>query len=260
MLKEKLRSGKLTVGSWVMMRDPISVDAMAAGGLDWLTIDLEHAPISIETAADLIRVGLRNGVDMLVRMADHNTTTVKQVLDAGASGVIVPDIRHAAAAEHILSYMRYPAKQGSGNVSGNRGAGLACAHGYGRFFDEYYDRWNKDAVFIAQIEHIDALDVVDEIATTDGVDCLFVGPYDLSASMGKAGQLDDAEVIDAIQKIFSAAKAAGKVAGIHSVPSDVNYAIEKIETGAKFLAVSSDVFFIRDQVDALVAELKKIDR
>lgn len=255
MLKKKLREGALTVGSWVMLRDPISVEVMAASGLDWLAIDMEHAPITLDIAADLIRVGARCGIDMLVRMPDHNVTTIKQVLDAGAAGVIVPDVRTVAQAEQVLSWIRYPRRTADGSTIGNRGAGLARAQGYGREFGSYFDRWNDDAVFIPQIEHIDAVPNADRIAAIDGVDALFVGPYDLSASMGKAGQLDDPDVLASVDRIVAAARSAGKVAGFHSVPPDVASTLEKIKSGVRFLAFSADVFFIRGQVDAFMTAL-----
>lgn len=256
-LKTKLKNNLLTVGSWVMLRDPISVEVMAASGLDWLAIDMEHAPISIDIAADLIRVGARCGIDMLVRVPDHNVTTIKQVLDAGASGVIVPDVRTVEQAVHILSFIRYPQKTSQkAGCFGNRGAGLARAQGYGRNFSGYFESWNSEAVFIPQIEHIDAIPNASDIAAIDGVDALFVGPYDLSASMGKAGLLDDVEVASALHRVVNAASVNGKVAGFHSVPTDTSGVIDKIRSGVKFVAYSADVFFIRDTIDRLIGELK----
>lgn len=238
-----------------MLRDPISVEVMAAAGFDWLAIDMEHAPITLDIAADLIRVGTRCGADMLVRTPDHNVTTIKQVLDAGACGVIVPDVRSVEQAEHILSFIRYPRTLADDSLCGNRGAGLARAQGYGRSFGSYFDAWNDQAVFIPQIEHIDAIPHAEAIAATDGVDALFVGPYDLSASMGRAGQLDDPEVLANLDRVVAAARASGKVAGFHSVPPDIGSALDTIRAGVRFLAYSADVFFIRGQVDAFMSVL-----
>ncbi len=256
MLKEKLASDKLVVGSWIMLRDPISVEVMADSGLDWLAVDMEHAPISISEAADLIRVGVRCGIDMLVRVPDHNVTTIKQVLDAGATGVIVPDVRTVAQAKQILSFMMYPCT--ALNDNGARGSGLAAAQGYGRKFNTYFSEWNDRVVFIPMIEHIDAIKNAADIAAIDGVDALFVGPYDLSASMGKPGLLNDPDVSEAVERIVAAAKSSQKMAGFHGVPPDINHSKEKIMAGIRLLAFSADVFFIRNQIDMFMEQINKI--
>ena len=256
-LKEKLANNDLCLGAWVMMRDPISVEVMAGSGVDWLAVDMEHAPITVDIAADLIRVGSRCSVDMLVRVPDHNITTIKQVLDAGAAGVIVPDIRNSPQVQDILHAIRYPAHKTDIHPHyGSRGVGLARAQGYGRDFDSYIKTWASQAVFIPQIEHIDAIAEVSAIAAIDGVDALFVGPYDLSASMGLAGQFDEPAVVNAINAIVAATKVAGKVAGFHSVTAEVSSALQRIAQGVTFLAFSSDVFLIRHQIDTFVREAR----
>lgn len=249
-LKKKLASGELCLGAWVMLRDPIAVEVMAKSGLDWLAIDMEHAPITIDIAADLIRVGANCGVDILVRTPDHSHTTIKQVLDAGASGVIVPDVRNVKQAEELLGAIRYPALQNdSRKLYGKRGVGLARAQGYGRDFDSYAKDWNNKAVFVPMIEHIDAVTEADGIASIEGVDAIFVGPYDLSASMGLAGQFDKKEVVQAIEKIVSAAKKCGKSAGFHSVSAEIEPALKRMAEDVTFLAYCADIFMIRHQVD-----------
>jgi len=257
MLKKKLKSGALVIGSWVMIRDPISIEVMATSGLDWLAIDMEHAPITIDIVADLIRVGSSSGIDILVRVPDHNVTTIKQVLDAGAVGIIVPDVRTVSEARAILEYIRYPVREGKEPAyTGRRGAGLARAQGYGREFADYYDSWSSKFVFIPQIEHVDAVPNAEDIALIDGVDALFIGPYDLSASMGKAGLLENSEVVKSVDKIVCAAKAAGKAAGFHSVPAEMLPALNQLHAGVTFLAYSADVFFIREAVDRFVKEVR----
>lgn len=257
MLKEKLKRQELTIGSWIMMRDSIAVEVLADSGLDWLAIDMEHGPISIDIAADLIRVGRRCGIDMLVRVPDHNGTTIKRVLDAGANGIIVPDVRNVLQTETLLEYARYPSQRGDARTGGVRGAGLAKAQGYGRRFAEYYKNWNDDLVFIPQIEHIDAIPNACAIAALEGVDALFVGPYDLSASMGKAGELSDPEVMKNVSVITEAAKSAGKSAGFHSVSPNIQDALSFIDKGVTFLAYAADVFMLRGQIDSFISVIKE---
>lgn len=257
-LVDRLQSGELCVGSWIMMRDPASVEVLADSGLHWLAVDLEHAPISIETAVDHIRVGSSRGIDVLVRLPDHSATTMKRVLDAGASGVIVPDVRSVKQARDLLRLGLYAEQAGEDNpavVSQARGVGLARAQGFGRTFDEYYASWNRDFVFIPQIEHIDAIPNARAIADLPGVSALFVGPYDLSASMGLPGKLDDPKVEAQIGLVVAACRDAGKPAGFHAVPPDPSITLAKIEDGVRFIAFSADIFMIRGCVDSFMEQL-----
>ncbi len=259
-LKDLLRSGGVCIGSWIMSRDPITTEVLACSGLDWLAIDMEHAPIAINDAADLIRVGTSCGMSMLVRLPDHNPTTIKQILDAGAAGVIAPEVRSVDQARALLNAMLYPASRSisSGASSGIRGSALARAHGYGRTFVDYMDKWNRDAVFIPMIEHIDAVREVGNIAAMDGVDAIFIGPYDLSASLGLPGQFDHPEVASAIDKIVNATMAVGKTAGFHSVPAEIEPALSRLRSGVRLLAFSSDLFILRHQIDEFVSAVHRL--
>ncbi|WP_445678485.1 HpcH/HpaI aldolase family protein [Radicibacter daui] len=249
-LKRGLREGRLSVGSWLMTRDPICAEVLARSGLDWVCVDMEHAPISLSEAADLIRVAGNCGCPALVRLPDHGTTLVKQVLDAGAAGVIVPDIRTAEQAARIGESARYPSATG-----GTRGVGLARAQGYGRDFFEYANGWNEAAIVIAQIEHVDGVANVEAILAQGAVDAVFIGPYDLSASMGLAGQLDHPDMVAAVERVITAAAKAGKPAGGHAVPVDPARAVAMINRGMRLLAYASDVFMIRQAVDDFVSAI-----
>jgi 2-dehydro-3-deoxyglucarate aldolase len=250
-LKSKLAGTGPCVGSWIMSRDPITVEVMARAGFDWLCVDMEHAPIGVSEAAELIRAGTLAGVPMLVRLPDHSLRTARQVADAGACGFIFPDVRNALQASKLLEGMRYPLEG-----SGTRGVGLGRAPGYGRDFTVYYAEWNRAFVFVPQIEHIDAVENIEEIAGIPGVDALFVGPYDLSASMGLTGQLTSPRLNSALQRITAAAQAAGKAAGFHAVPADLDAAAARLNEGVRFLAYSSDVFILRDICDQFIARVK----
>lgn len=246
-LRQLMAKPERCIGSWVMSRDPITTEILAQSGFDWLAIDLEHAPITLSEAADLIRTG--NGCDcpMLVRMPGPDFILAKQLLDAGASGFIFPDVRTVEAAQSMARAMRYPY-----SGEGERGVGLGRAAGYGRDFEDYFRTWNDAVCLIAQIEHVDALECVDEIAAIDGVDGLFVGPYDMSSSMGIAGQLDHPELIAAVDRVIAAARQAGKHAGFHAVPVDVKNALSFFDRGATLLAYSADVFMVRQCADEFI--------
>lgn len=248
-LKTRIACGKVCIGSWVMLRDPISVEVLAVSGVDWLAIDMEHAPITLSECADMIRVGNGCGCPMLPRLPDHNPTLIKQVLDAGAAGVIVPDVRSVEQVERLAAAMRYPA-------AGFRGVGLARALGFGRKFNPYVQGWNGQAILVPQIEHIDAIDQVTQIAAHVAVDGVFIGPYDLSASMNLTGQLDHPKVEQSVEAIKAAAASAGKPFGIHAVAVDVAAAVARLRQGARFIAFASDVFMIRHAIDSFVAAVR----
>lgn len=243
--KEQIASGELSLGSWVMSRDPILAEILATSGFDWLAIDMEHSPTTLSEAADLIRVISSNRCPALVRLPCDDVVLTKQVLDAGASGVIVPDIRTRAQAERMVRATRYPLK-GNG---GTRGVGLARSAAFGRKFDSYFNAWNDAAVVIVQIEHIDAVAQAEAIAATPGVDAVFIGPYDLSASMGIAGQLTHPDLMANVDRVIAAAKKAGKRAGFHFVPVDGQGALDLAKRGASLIAFSSDVFMVRHCAD-----------
>src|SRR5262249_51784095 len=151
----------------------------------------------------------------------------------GVSGFIFPDVRSSECARELAIGVRYPVKG-----LGKRGVGLGRGTGFGRDFESYFSGWNESVVVIPQIEHYEAVEAVEAIAAIEGVDALFVGPYDLSASMGIAGDLDNARVLAALKRIVSAARDAGKAAGFHAVPPDIEPALQRLAEGARFLAFS----------------------
>lgn len=232
-LKTRLASNQLTIGSWITLAHPGIAEIMARAGFDWLTIDLEHSVITIREAEDLIRVIALCGVPPLVRLTSNDADQIKRVMDAGAQGVIVPMVNSRAEAERAVQSVYYP-------PTGRRGVGLARAQGYGTSFAEYRDWLAQEAVVIVQIEHIDAVNNLEAILSTPGVDGYIIGPYDLSASMGIPGQVDDVRVTSAIERISATGSALGKPGGLHVVEPDPSRMSDAIGRGFRFLAYSLD--------------------
>jgi len=233
-LKDKIAANELTLGSWITLAHPSIAEIMAGAGFDWLAVDLEHSSITIREAEELIRIIDLAGVYPLVRLTSNNPDQIKRVMDSGAHGVIVPMVNSAADARRAVSAVKYP-------VQGNRGFGLARAQGYGTRFKEYLD-WQRDnSIVIVQIEHIDAVNDLEAILTTDGVDGYIVGPYDLSGSMGIPGQFDHPDLLAAMATIATVAEKLNKVGGIHIVEPDPAQLQAKIDQGQKFIAYSVDI-------------------
>ena len=171
-LKTSLENCKLSIGSWITLAHPAIAEIMASAGFDWLVVDLEHSVITIREAEELIRIIELANVVPLVRLSSNNSTQIKRVMDAGASGVIVPMVNTASDAKTAVEAVKYP-------MEGLRGVGLARAQGYEALFNEYLDWQKNGTIVIVQIEHINAVNNLEEILTVPGVDGYIIGPYDL---------------------------------------------------------------------------------
>lgn len=240
LLKEKLQNKELSIGSWLTIPHQAVIEILSTAGFEWLTIDMEHSPISIESIMNLIGHIQGNGMQALVRVSKNEEVAIKRVLDAGADGVIVPMINNKEDAMQAVSFVKYP-------PIGKRGVGLNRAQKYGTAFDTYQDWVKNNAVVIAQIEHIDAVNNLEEIFAVPGIDGIIVGPYDLSASMGYPGEYDREDVKQALERIDVVAKNLNKPLGFHIVESDHSKIIDKINKGYSFLAFSLDFFFLGDK-------------
>jgi 2-dehydro-3-deoxyglucarate aldolase len=240
LLKQKLQNKELSIGSWLTIPHQAVIEILSTAGFEWLTIDMEHSPISIETIMNLIGHIQGNGMQALVRVSKNEEVAIKRVLDAGADGVIVPMIRNKEEAIQAVNFVKYP-------PLGKLGFGLNRAQKYGTAFDTYQDWVKNNVVVIAQIEHIDAVNNLEDIFSVPGIDGIIVGPYDLSASMGFPGEYDREDVKEALERIDIVAKKLNKPLGFHIVESDHSKILEKINKGYSFLAFSLDFFFLGDK-------------
>ena len=247
-LKEKLKNNELTIGSWITIGHQSIVEIMAMNGFDWLVVDLEHSVIDYELAQHLIAHIQSFDIKALVRVSKNEEVVIKRIMDAGADGVIVPMINSGSDAEKAVSYVKYPPK-------GKRGVGLARAQKYGFGFDEYKKWVDQESVVIAQIEHIEAVNNIKEILSTEGIDGIIIGPYDLSGSMGIPGKYDKNEVIAAIKEVEETCIKLNKPLGFHVIEPDINKLNEKIKTGYSFLAFSTDFLFLGTKINE---EMKSI--
>lgn len=248
-LKSKLKDGVVTIGSWISIAHPAIVEIMSDAGFDWLTIDMEHSSITIREAEELIRIVALKGLTPLVRLSNNDSNQIKRVMDGGAHGVIVPMVNSRESAEAAVRAVRYP-------PLGTRGVGLARAQKYGIGFDQYVRWLEEESVVIAQIEHIDAIDNLEAILSTDGIDGTIIGPYDLSASMGKPGKFDDRDVIEAIERYEVLCRALQKPLGYHVVPVDHALVQQRLEKGYSFVAFSTDFLFLGENCRGAMKPLR----
>lgn len=234
MLKSKLQRLELTVGSWLSIGNPTTAEIMSRAGFEWLVVDLEHTAISIDVACEMIRIIDLCGVTPLVRLTSNDANQIKRVMDAGARGILVPMVCRTEDAARAVAATRYAPK-------GTRGVGLARAQGYGATFADYL-AWQSDGpVVIVQIEHISAVDQLDEILSVPGLDGLIIGPYDLSCSMGIPGRFEDPDFLNVMDRIRSTAKTRAFPAGLHIVEPDPAKMQKAVSEGYTFIAYSVDM-------------------
>lgn len=225
---------KPSIGTWLTIYSEAIAEILCNSGYDWITVDLEHTPISLSQAEKLIRVIDLCGVKPFVRVSSNNETEIKKVLDFGAKGIIVPMVNNIEDTKKAIASIFYPPE-------GNRGMGLYRAQGYG---DEekkmkYISSTSRDIELYVNIESKEAVENIDEIFDSD-ISGYFLGPYDLSASIGSPGKFETIEFIDIEKKILKAAEKYNISKGIHVVEPNIEDFNQKLSDGYDLIAFSVD--------------------
>jgi len=250
-VKHILKTGGVTVGSWLSLGHESIAEIMSAAGFDWLAIDLEHSVIDVEKLHSLILAIETNECVPLVRLTGNDPNLAKRVMDAGAYGVIVPMIKSAGDAELAVKSIKYPPQ-------GQRSVGIARAHGYGPRFKDYVKVANEESILIIQIEHVASVRNLEEILEVEGIDGLMIGPYDLSGSLGLPGELEHPKVVEAKKKILEVAKEKGIAAGIHVVYPSISEFKKCLEEGYRFIAFGADILFLGGSCRDSVKDIKEL--
>ncbi|HEY7188661.1 MAG TPA: aldolase/citrate lyase family protein [Vicinamibacterales bacterium] len=206
--RSRLRSGERLVAPLLTLNSPAVTEIMSAVGFDWLFIDAEHAPLEPFQMQALLQGA--GATPCVVRLPAGEEVPIKNALDIGAAGIIAPQVNSADHARRIVQAAKYA-------PLGQRGLGIARAHGYGLKVREYMERANEDTAVIVQAEHRDAVEHMRDIVRVDGVDGVLIGPYDLSASLGRPGAVDHPDVTGAIERVRAACAEAGLPIGIFGV-------------------------------------------
>jgi 4-hydroxy-2-oxoheptanedioate aldolase len=237
-VKRQIRAGKAQFGSLLNFGDPLVAEMMASVGFDWLLVDTEHGPIDLATMAQMFAVVTRYPVAPLARVHALAEENVKRVLDAGAWGVLAPNVRTREEAELLVAACKYP-------PAGVRSLGAGrFALSFRTDAPTYFARANDELLVIVQIEHVDAIKQLDAILSVPGVDACYIGPNDLCASMGLAPALEPAhpEFEQAAQAVLAAARRHGVAPGIHcATPETVN---RRIREGWMLVGLVNDQRFL----------------
>ncbi|WP_347554148.1 HpcH/HpaI aldolase/citrate lyase family protein [Robbsia sp. KACC 23696] len=246
--KQALAAHTPQYGTWNSFASNYATEIIAQCGYDWMLIDGEHAPNSVQTILSQLQAVAPYATHPVVRTVNHDPSLIKQLLDIGATSLMVPMVETAEQASALVRAMRYP-PHGFRGIGG----GLTRATRWDGIPD-YLARADASLCLTVQIESLAGLDHVDAIAKTEGVHGLFVGPADLSAALGHPGDASHAEVQTAIKRIIDAARGAGKAAGILAPAYDD--AIRYREWGASFVAVAIDIPQLRLGLTQTLARYK----
>jgi len=243
--RARLIAGEVLIGPVVTLPVPEVAEILVGLGFDWLFVDAEHAPIGIRDAQALLQAA-GPGCPCLVRVPAGEEVWIKSALDIGAAGVIVPQVHTAQQAERVVRLCKYPPQ-------GTRGVGVARAQGYGRRLAEYLDTANEQVAVVVQAESAEAVRNIRSIAQVPGIDAVLIGPYDLSSSLGKVGQLADPDVTEAIATVTEACLDAGVRLGIFGTNA---LAVQPfIEQGFTLIAVGIDTLFLAQAAGDILSDL-----
>jgi 2-dehydro-3-deoxyglucarate aldolase len=246
-IQESAKNGKPLLGTIQTLNSTEVTEILATAGYDWIFVDLEHSPLDIGAAQRILQAATPH-TPCVLRSPSHEEMWIKKLLDIGPAGLIIPQVKNAEEAARIVQYSKYPPE-------GKRSVGISRAHGYGASFQRYIENANRETALILQIEHIDAVKDIEAIVNVPGIDVLFVGPYDLSGSMGKLGQVNHPDVQEQIERVRQVCVKAGMALGIFTVsPEEV-----KVFAGRGFtlIALGIDVMTLSDSVSCTIQNAKK---
>jgi len=242
-IRDNLKSGRSSIGSWMQIPHSSIAEIMGQAEYDWVAVDMEHGAISVHQLPDIFRSLELGGTLPLARLAQGGIKDCKQVLDAGAGGVIIPMVESAEQLKSVTEAVRWP-------PSGKRGVAFSRANLFGKNFDEYIEE-AQQPLLVAMIEHINAVDNLDDILQVNGLDAILIGPYDLSASMNMTAEFENREFIEVMDFILDKTKHYDIACGVHVVKPLIKELRKRIDEGYRFLAYSIDAVFLNESMPNL---------
>ncbi|MFZ4101216.1 MAG: HpcH/HpaI aldolase family protein [Sphingobacterium thalpophilum] len=248
-LKQRLLNGETLNGCWLNLGSAVTAEIVGLSGFDWVLIDLEHGAGSESTTLSQIQALEHTTAGVIVRAESTEPQRIHRVLDMGAEGVMCPKVRNAEEALKVVKGLHYP-------PFGNRGvAKMVRATQFAQNFNDYYQKSRDQILGVVQIETIEVLSHLDEVAAIEGVDVLFIGPADLSMELGIFGQFDHPIFVEALNKIVAAAKKANKAVGILFFNPDDYQRYHDL--GIRFLACGADATFVAEGARTMAGKMSK---
>ena len=248
-LLQKIREGQVCLGTCVSFTDPAVTEALASA-LDFVWIDMEHSALSLETVQGHLIAARGSGATAVVRVPWNDPVLIKPVLDAGAAGMILPMVRNADEARRAVAGCLYPPE-------GIRGFGPRRPSNYGRMMGQEFCRAANEAMIVlVQVEHIEAVQNIDEILAVPGLSGVVLGPYDLSGSMGRLADVQHPDVVRAMDTVIQKVRNTGRVLGI-GTGCDPQQVSQLIDKGVNFLALGGDYMLLTQAIDQLTSKLRE---
>jgi 4-hydroxy-2-oxoheptanedioate aldolase len=238
-LKKKMLTGNQTLSCWLHLGSPVSAEIMSLVGYDGAVIDLEHSPIDYLGATALMQAMSASNTTPIMRVPWNDQVEIKRALDTGVQGIIIPSVDTAEAAKAAVMACLYPPR-------GIRGVAhiLNRASSYGLESEAYLEGEARELLIICQVESLEAVSNIEDIAAVEGIDMLFVGPIDLSSSAGKIGDFDNPIFLDAAARAEQVIRESGKLLG--GIPRPGDSPRDMFARGYNFVVGSSDVLLLRD--------------
>lgn len=231
-LKKRLYNGEAVLGTWNVIPSPSLIEIIGYSGFDFVIIDAEHGPVSFERAEELVRAAEGAGIAPVMRVPDNASHLVLRALDIGAHGVQVPHVSTREEAELVVEYALY-------HPLGKRGLSPYTRAGkYGKEAQNHAERSNEKTLVVVNVEGVEGIENLEKIAGVSGIDVIFIGPYDLSQSLGKPGNVEDKEVLGLIKRSINTLKKQGKICG--SFAKDEKYLIRLMEYGVQYITYMVD--------------------
>lgn len=252
-LKEKLSTEKFAVGPFLKLPSPAVVEIMGLAGFDFVIIDCEHGPLNVLAAEDMVRAAHLSGIAAVMRITENNPAMISRALDIGVDAVQVPQVSARADAEKVVKAAKF-------SPAGERGVcRFVRASGYTSIEkSDYFQRANRETMVIIHIEGREGIDNLDEILQVEGIDIVFIGPYDLSQSLGLPGQVDHPDVEKKMLEVVE--KAAGKGKCVGTFVDDISTGHKWAKLGVQYISYSVDVGIIYEACKRTVEAFHKTEQ
>lgn len=251
-IKERLKKGEMVFGTWNSIPSASVVNSICCSGIDFIVIDAEHGPVSMETAENLVRAAEVAGAAPIIRVPNNHSHIILRALDIGAHGVQVPHVSNKEQAEKVVKYSKY-------YPAGDRGfTPFTRAGGYGIEAAGHTERSNERIIVIVNVEGVEGLKNLKEIVSVPEIDVIFLGPYDISQSLGKPGEVEDPEIISHIHSSVDIIKNKGLSCG--SFARDLHYLDILIDCGVQYITYTVDSNLIAETYRDIYQEFNKMKK
>ena len=249
MLKRRLATGDFAIGTFQIFNSTMAAEVAGQGGLDFVVFDQEHGPLTAESSVELCIAAERSGASPIIRVRENSQPEIQRALDIGAAGVQIPQIECLEDAENAVNYARF-------DPIGNRGLSQYVRAGDYVGGDDYTKKQNDETLVIGHIEGEAGVRAIDDILTVEGLDVLFLGPYDLSQSIGHPGEIDHPRVIELMEDVCEKTGSTDKIVGTFA--DDIETARKWIDVGVQYVTISVDAPLLAGTYQQIVAEITSL--